>query len=279
MRAGRTSDIVVEWDDVGADEEGYRVRWGNESGPPYDYYADVGANVLTYTIQDQYWGDDLYWRVYALVDGVEQEPSVEVVLTVGSWAELTGAAAAASIGALSQSTSIALTGASVAAQSGTVTSGADTSRALSGAAASASAGQVVSSTSIALAGARVAAQAGMVGSGEDVTRALTGAAAAASIGSMGRETSIALTGLGASAVAGQLGLTLSIAVGGAAVQAAAGTLTALAGGPVTRALTGAAVAALAGTMRWGLVQYGRRASSLNTGSASRPGSYGGSRPQ
>ena len=73
--------ITVEWDDVGADD-GYRVKWGTSSGS-YSWSADVATDVLTYTITSLTYGQTYYIRIYALVGGVEQDPSAEIRLTAG----------------------------------------------------------------------------------------------------------------------------------------------------------------------------------------------------
>lgn len=73
--------IIVEWDDVGADA-GYRVKWGTATNT-YTWSADVATDVLTYTITSLTYGQTYYIRIYALVGGVEQDPSAEIRLTAG----------------------------------------------------------------------------------------------------------------------------------------------------------------------------------------------------
>jgi len=73
--------ITVYWDDVGADE-GYRVKWGTATGT-YTQSADVATDVLTYTITGLTYGQTYYIQVYALVGGVEQDPSDEIRMTAG----------------------------------------------------------------------------------------------------------------------------------------------------------------------------------------------------
>jgi hypothetical protein len=76
-------EILIEWDDVGADE-GYRVKWGTSTGV-YSWSADVATDVLQYEVKGLTFGVTYYIAVYALVDGEEQEASVEQVFTAGLW--------------------------------------------------------------------------------------------------------------------------------------------------------------------------------------------------
>lgn len=76
-----TISILVEWDDV-TGEDGYRVKWGLASGT-YVWSADVAADTTSYLITGLVYGTTYYIRVYALVGGVEQDPSDELVLTAG----------------------------------------------------------------------------------------------------------------------------------------------------------------------------------------------------
>lgn len=76
-------EVLVEWDDSGADE-GYRVKWGTASGN-YEWSADVATDVLQYEITGLTYGVTYYVAIFALVGGTEQEGSTEFFFTAGLW--------------------------------------------------------------------------------------------------------------------------------------------------------------------------------------------------
>ena len=77
-------EVLIEWDDLGQTEEGYRVKWGTSSGS-YAWSADVGADTTSYEIKGLTYGVTYYVAVFALVGGVEQETSAEMMFTAGLW--------------------------------------------------------------------------------------------------------------------------------------------------------------------------------------------------
>lgn len=75
---------LLEWDRV-TGNEGYKVEWGTSSGA-WDSYANsatTATNTESYTATGLTTGVVYYWRVAALVGGVDQTPSDESAFIAG----------------------------------------------------------------------------------------------------------------------------------------------------------------------------------------------------
>lgn len=207
------------WDDI-VGEDGYRVKWGTAPNT-YTASADVGANVTSYTITNLAMGTTYYARVYALLGGLEQDGSVERILTQND-------------------ITLVLSGASATTTAGTISYG--LSRTASGQLATVFPGAIATARTLAPTGAAATAQTGAlaVNTSGGVTAALTGAEATSSAGTVSEGLSLALTGLQITAAPGSVsasssqGVTLTLS--GQAATATAGSLST------------ARVAALSGTV-------------------------------
>lgn len=224
-----TWQATVSWDDL-VGEDGYRIKWGTSSNN-YTASADVAADTTSYTITGLLFGTTYYTRTYGLLAGVEQEGSVERVLTQNDVTlVLSGASATTTAGTISYGLSrtasgqlatvfpgaiatartLAPTGAAATAQTGTLavnTSGGVTA-ALTGAEATSSAGTVSEGLSLALTGLQITATPGSVSasSSQGVTLTLSGQAATATAGSLSTARAAALSGTVATMLPGNVGM-------------------------------------------------------------------------
>ena len=219
----------VGWTDI-TGEDGYRIKWGT-APDTYTASADVAADTTSYTITGLLFGTTYYTRTYGLLAGVEQEGSVERVLTQNDITlVLSGASATTTAGAISYGLSrtasgqlvtvspgaiatartLAPTGAAATAQTGALavnTSGGVTA-ALTGAEATSSAGTVSEGLSLALTGLQITATPGSVSasSSQGVTITLSGQAATATAGSLSTARAAALSGTVATMLPGNVGM-------------------------------------------------------------------------
>ena len=219
----------VGWTDI-TGEDGYRIKWGT-APDTYTASADVAADTTSYTITGLLFGTTYYTRTYGLLAGVEQEGSVERVLTQNDITlALSGASATTTAGAISYGLSrtasgqlvtvspgaiatartLAPTGAAATAQTGALavnTSGGVTA-ALTGAEATSSAGTVSEGLSLALTGLQITATPGSVSasSSQGVTLTLSGQAATATAGSLSTARAAALSGTVATMLPGNVGM-------------------------------------------------------------------------
>ncbi len=212
-----TWQAQYSWDDI-TGEDGYRVKWGTSSGV-YTSSADVAANVTSYLVTGLAWGTVYYARVYPLLGGVEQDPSVERVLTQNDvTVSLSGITVTASNGTIATASSKSLSGQEVLVGSGLIKS--SFIKSLSGTSLETQTGNLIYASegdlSLTLSGIEVSISSGNITSYIDLS--LTGIEATSSAGTITASTQsnveVTLSGQAVSAFAGTLVPSLEIPGGG-----------------------------------------------------------------